>query len=125
MAEDPAEILKAARMLAEIELRDRVAKAAETQAADVRRIADILQQLVTALAPVLELAGAWLKSPGWAALARHIYDGMPPWARGLAGTAIVLTILGFSSTQMLEALKYGISYLRGDAPTVQAPAATP
>lgn len=97
-------LIAATRLLAETELRARQVVAAEAalhyqeqSAAHLKRLADIGDAIRE---PLL----AWLVSPGLVGLLRYVYDGTPTLARAIVTILFSLSLLGMSSSELLEVL---------------------
>lgn len=101
-SDDP--LLQATRLLAETELRARQAAAAEAQTRHQEQIAASLRRIADLGDAVREPLLGWLASPGVIGFARYVYDGTPTWARAIVTILFSLSLLGMSSSEILEVL---------------------
>ena len=108
--------LAAVRILADTELRARQAAATEAQVAEAKETNRLIGQLVDILRTIAAQGN----------LARHIYDGIPPWGRAAIFILFSLSMVGLSSNEIMEVLRVFFPSLAaasggGGAPALSAP----
>lgn len=119
---DDESLIAATRLLAETELRARQAAAAEAALRYQEQAATHLKRLADLGDAIREPLLAWLASPGLIGFLRYVYDGTPTWTRAIVTILFSLSLLGMSSSEILEVLHVLFPALPGGS---GAPSAVP